>query len=78
MAHLTQLRWHPTGQPNGRPAFPEFVARSRANPETELRDPVLWKQMWEKAKWDVIEQRYQGNIYNIERLDRFAQSVVCA
>ena len=72
------LRWHPTGQPNGRPAFPEFVARSRSNPESELRDPVQWKAMWEAAKWNLLEGRYEGNIYNIERLTKFANSAVCA
>jgi phytanoyl-CoA hydroxylase len=40
------LRYNPTGQPTGRPEFPGFVARSRANPESELRDPVVWKQRW--------------------------------
>ena len=33
------LRYNPTGEPTGRHLFPGFVARSRANPETELRDP---------------------------------------
>jgi hypothetical protein len=40
------LRYNPTGQPTGRPEFPGFVARSRRNPESELRDPVVWKQQW--------------------------------
>ncbi|HUX85594.1 MAG TPA: phytanoyl-CoA dioxygenase family protein [Chloroflexota bacterium] len=40
------LRYNPTGQPTGRPEFPGFVARSRANPESELRDPVVWKERW--------------------------------
>ncbi len=40
------IRYHPTGQPSGRDFFPTFVARSRANPESELRDPVAWRQSW--------------------------------
>ena len=40
------LRFNKTGQPTGRPQFPDFVARSRANPDTELRDPERWHQMW--------------------------------
>ena len=37
------LRYHPVGQPTGRPMFPGFVARSRQHPETELPDHVAWK-----------------------------------
>ncbi len=33
------LRSNPIGQPIGRPEFPGFVARSRLDPESELRDP---------------------------------------
>ena len=33
------LRYHPPGQPTGRDAFPGFVARSRSQPESELRGP---------------------------------------
>lgn len=44
------LRFHKTGQPSGRAHFPEFIARSRANPERELRDWRTWKSMWEEAR----------------------------
>ncbi|HVC34924.1 MAG TPA: phytanoyl-CoA dioxygenase family protein [Chloroflexota bacterium] len=40
------LRYNPIGQPTGRPEFPGFVARSRGNPESELRDPVAWEAAW--------------------------------
>jgi ectoine hydroxylase-related dioxygenase (phytanoyl-CoA dioxygenase family) len=40
------LRYNPTGQPTGRDDFPGFVARSRANPAAELRDPTIWNQLW--------------------------------
>jgi len=44
------LRYNVTGDPTGRPMFPGFVARSRAHPETEFRDPVKWRFMWEEAR----------------------------
>lgn len=44
------LRFHVTGQPSGRSHFPEFVARSRSNPETELNNWQEWKAMWEDAR----------------------------
>ncbi len=57
------LRYHPVGQASGRPAFPGFVARSRANPESELKDPVLWNQMWQDARMRIIRGEYQGPIF---------------
>ena len=44
------LRYNVTGQPTGRSQFPEFIARSRANPSRELRDWRAWKSMWEDAR----------------------------
>jgi ectoine hydroxylase-related dioxygenase (phytanoyl-CoA dioxygenase family) len=44
------IRYNRTGQPTGRSHFPEFVARSRANPANELRDWREWKRMWERAR----------------------------
>lgn len=44
------LRYNATGQPTGRSHFPDFVARSRAAPETELRDWRRWRAMWEEAR----------------------------
>ena len=47
------LRYVPTGNPTGRPSeFPSFVARSRQEPETELRDADAWAAMWlETRAW---------------------------
>lgn len=42
-------RYLPTGQPTGRPYLPEFVARSRKAPGTELHDPETWRLMWARA-----------------------------
>ncbi len=49
------LRFNPVGQPTGRGAFPGFVARSRAHPETELRDPAAWAQSWYDARQKLAE-----------------------
>ena len=44
------LRYLPVGQPTGRPMFPDFVVRSRANPASELRDSAVWADMWTQAR----------------------------
>lgn len=44
------IRFNATGQPTGRTHFPDFIARSRANPESELRDWHLCKTQWEDAR----------------------------
>ena len=49
------LRYQPTGQPTGRPWFPGFVARSRAHPDTELRDPERWDQLWRDARDELAD-----------------------
>ena len=40
------LRYNPIGQRTGREVFPGFVARSRSNPASELRDPDAWAELW--------------------------------
>lgn len=40
------IRYNPIGQSTGREIFPGFVARSRSNPKSELRDPEVWAQSW--------------------------------
>lgn len=40
------LRYNPIGENTGREIFPGFVARSKANPESELRDPDRWQKSW--------------------------------
>ena len=39
------LRCNPIGPPTGRDLFPGFVAQSRANPESVLRDQVAWENL---------------------------------
>jgi hypothetical protein len=57
------LRYHPVGQASGRPAFPGFVARSRANPESELADPLRWERMWQEARTRIVRGEYRGPIF---------------
>ena len=44
------LRYNPIGQPSGRDAFPGFVARSKAHPETVLDDAETWAQQWRDSR----------------------------
>jgi ectoine hydroxylase-related dioxygenase (phytanoyl-CoA dioxygenase family) len=50
------LRYQPIGKPTGRPVFPGFVARSRANPASELRDWRAWSQLWLDARARLAER----------------------
>jgi ectoine hydroxylase-related dioxygenase (phytanoyl-CoA dioxygenase family) len=50
------LRYNPIGQPTGREAFPGFVARSEAHPETELHDAEAWNALWHEARRALAEQ----------------------
>ncbi len=49
------LRYNVTGDPTGRGHFPEFVARSRQTPASELRDWREWKRMWDDARARLAE-----------------------
>ena len=53
------LRYHVTGQDSGRSHFPEFLARSRRNPQAELHDWQAWKQMWEDARARLAVQPHK-------------------
>lgn len=50
------LRYNVTGEPTGRAHFPDFVARSRAHPESELRDWREWRAMWEAARARLAQE----------------------
>lgn len=52
------LRYNVTGQPTGRSQFPDFVARSRTSPETELTDWRTWKQMWEDTRHRLAHSQH--------------------
>jgi phytanoyl-CoA hydroxylase len=60
------LRYNPIGQPSGRPWFPGFVARSRSNPENELRDPEVWAQLWRETRTTLAK----GDIPSFNRWSR--------
>lgn len=44
------LRYNVTGEPTGRGHFPDFVARSRKAPGSELRDWKIWRDMWRDTR----------------------------
>ena len=48
------LRYQPVGQPSGRGYLPGFIARSRANPSSELRDHRVWRQRWLEAQKRLV------------------------
>jgi hypothetical protein len=50
------LRYNPAGQPSGREVQPGFVARSRARPETEIRDPEEWAALWRQTRATLAGQ----------------------
>jgi len=66
------LRYNVTGDPTGRPMFPDFVARSRSQPETVLQSALLWKESWLVAR----EKLSKENAVEIHRWDGTA--TVCA
>ncbi|MEE2831826.1 MAG: phytanoyl-CoA dioxygenase family protein [Candidatus Latescibacterota bacterium] len=47
------LRYQRTGTPTGRDFYPVFVARSHADPESELTDYDGWRSRWEQAVADI-------------------------
>lgn len=50
------IRYNKTGEPTGRTHFPEFVARSRSNPQDELKDWREWRSMWEAARAELADR----------------------
>ena len=52
------LRYNPTGQPTGREIFPGFVARSRRDPSSQLRDADEWAQLWYETRDRVSRQNW--------------------
>ena len=44
------IRYNVTGQPTGRSHFPEFVARSKSNPDSVLTDWEDWRNSWIEAR----------------------------
>ena len=48
------LRYNPIGHATGRPWFPGFIARSKANPDSALTDPDEWAQLWLDARSQIV------------------------
>ena len=44
------LRYNPIGHATGRPAFPSFVARSRANPDSVISGFPEWADLWHSTR----------------------------
>ena len=66
------LRYNPIGQPTGRSSFPGFIARSRAHPEAELRNPAEWAARWHEARHTLATE-------GVGQFNRWsAYSPVCA
>ncbi len=63
MRWSTDLRYNRTGQGTGRPAFPGFVARSAASPESVLDDFEEWKARWSHARDTIIRGEYPDRIF---------------
>lgn len=59
------LRYQQTGTPTGRPFNPEFVARSRANPASELRDYDEWSRQWVAALEEVKGKAIKGHRWEV-------------
>ena len=68
------LRYQPAGLPTGRPAFPGFVARSRSNPDSELRDAAEWAESWNRARDAILTGRYKGRLFEDTR---YNDAAVC-
>ena len=50
------LRYNPADQPSGREVQPGFIARSRARPDTEIRDPEQWAALWHQTRATLAGQ----------------------
>lgn len=50
------LRYNVTGDPTGRSFFPEFIARSKDNPQSVLTDSTKWRQLWEQARSQLASE----------------------
>ena len=69
------LRYNVIGQNTGREVFPGFVARSAANPASELTDVGVWAQSWFEARDRLaLLDRLEFN----DRWKRYSKHQLCA
>ena len=59
------LRYQKTGTPTGRPYNPDFIARSRANPDSVLQDYDEWCRQWIEALEEVKGKAIQGHRWQV-------------
>ena len=59
------LRYQETGTPTGRPFHPDFVARSRSNPASELRDYDEWCRRWIESLAAVQGQGFKAHRWEV-------------
>ena len=71
------LRYNPVGQATGRSVFPGFVARSYENPDSVLRDPEEWNQMWLETR-EKMSTINQGHEDDFKRTRWFEGQLECA
>ena len=69
------LRFNVTGQATGRDVFPGFVARSAAEPESELTDAQAWADLWYSKRDELAAM---DEITFNERWAPFARHALCA
>ena len=72
------LRYQPSGQPTGRPAFPSFVLRSRQDPSAEVTDPADYARRWDETRDRVLGGHHQGALYEQGRWLANRENPVCA
>jgi ectoine hydroxylase-related dioxygenase (phytanoyl-CoA dioxygenase family) len=72
------LRYQPVGQPTGRPAFPTFTARSRAEPDSVLIDSVGYAALWEQTRQRLLANAFDRPVYEQARWLANRDNPVCA
>jgi len=61
------LRYNPTGQGSGRPAFPGFVARRASRPGSALGDVEAWRALWDEARRRIVSGEHHGRVFEDSR-----------
>ena len=61
------LRYQPIDQPTGRPAFPSFVARSRADPDSVMSDWREYAAQWEATRRTMLGEGFGFPIFEESR-----------
>jgi phytanoyl-CoA hydroxylase len=57
------LRYTPAGMPTGRSQYPGFIARSRKDPDSVLRDPVQWANMWYETRARLANRVHASDFF---------------